>query len=105
MPETHTSTGIVVVVIITSSDALYSLPSAFLQRPTVEVWKHCREEGRVFREQRVYYETKEERAATLAEERRLQEFQRALEHMDPAEAEAARQAERERSLRLEEREA
>jgi hypothetical protein len=42
-----------------------------------------------------------ERAANLAEERRLQEFQRALECMDPVEAEAARRAERERALRLE----
>ena len=41
------------------------------------------------------------RAARLAEERRLQEFQRALERMDPAEAEAARRAERERALRRE----
>jgi len=40
------------------------------------------------------------RAAKLAEERRLQEFQRALERMDPAEAEAARRAERERAFRL-----
>ncbi len=46
------------------------------------------------------------RAAKLAEERRLQEFQRALEGMDPAEAEAGLQAERERALRLQkEREA
>ena len=56
-------------------------------------------------EQRVYDEGIE-RAAMLAEERRLQEFQRALERMNPAEAEAARQTERERSLRLQkEREA
>ena len=41
-----------------------------------------------------------ERTAELAEERRLQEFQRALERMDPAEAEAARRAERERASRL-----
>lgn len=40
------------------------------------------------------------RDAELAEERRLQEFQRALERMDPAEAEAARKAERERASRL-----
>lgn len=40
-----------------------------------------------------------ERAADLAEERRLQEFQRALERMDPAEAEAVRRAEQERTLR------
>lgn len=41
------------------------------------------------------------RADDLAEERRLQEFHRALESMSPAEAEAALQAERERTLRLE----
>lgn len=40
------------------------------------------------------------RAAKLAEERRLQEFQHALERMSPAEAEAARKAERERALCL-----
>ncbi len=38
------------------------------------------------------------RAAELAEEHRLQEFQRALEQMDPVEAEAAQRAERERAL-------
>ena len=59
----------------------------------------------VIREQLVYVEGLN-RAAKLAEERRLQEFRRALERMSPAEAEAAQQAERERSLRLEkEREA
>jgi hypothetical protein len=56
-------------------------------------------------EHRVYAEAKR-RAAKLAEERRLQELQRALEGMNPAEAEAALQAERERALRLQkEREA
>jgi hypothetical protein len=50
-------------------------------------------------EHRIYDEAVE-RAAKLAEERRLQEFHRALERMNPAEAEAAQQAERERSLRL-----
>ncbi|KAI9510133.1 hypothetical protein F5148DRAFT_1181781 [Russula earlei] len=59
----------------------------------------------VVREQLVYVEAKQ-RAAKRAEELRLQEFHRALEHMDPAEAEAAQQAERERALRLQkEREA
>jgi hypothetical protein len=43
------------------------------------------------------------RAAKLAEERRLQELQRALERMDPEEAEAARRAERERALRRQRR--
>jgi len=41
------------------------------------------------------------RAADLEEERRLQEFHRALEHMDPVEAEAAQRAERERALLVE----
>ena len=46
------------------------------------------------------------RASQLAEERRLQEFQRTLEHMGPAEAEVAQRAEQERALRLQkEREA
>ena len=52
----------------------------------------------VVREQLVFAEGLK-RAARLAEERRLQEFQRALERMDPAEAEAARRAERERAFR------
>jgi transposase InsO family protein len=47
-----------------------------------------------------------ERAAKVAEERRFQEFQHALERMDPVEAEAARRAEQERGFRLQsEREA
>ncbi len=41
-----------------------------------------------------------ERAAKVAEECRFQEFQRALERMNPIEAEAARRAERERAFRL-----
>jgi DNA anti-recombination protein RmuC len=41
-----------------------------------------------------------ERTAKLAEDRRLQEFQQALERMNPAEAEAARRAEKERASRL-----
>jgi hypothetical protein len=53
----------------------------------------------VIREQSVIVEGLE-RAAKLAEERRLQEFQRALERMDSVEAEAARRAERERACRL-----
>jgi hypothetical protein len=39
------------------------------------------------------------RAAKLAEERRIQELQRAIERMVPADAEAARRAERERASR------
>jgi hypothetical protein len=53
----------------------------------------------VIREQLVFVEGLE-RAADLAEERRLQEFRQALERMNPVEAEAARKAERERTLRL-----
>ena len=48
-------------------------------------------------EHRVYAEAKG-RAAKLAEERRLQEFQRAFEGMNPTRAEAALQTERERAL-------
>jgi hypothetical protein len=44
-----------------------------------------------------------ERGAKLAEERRLQEFQCALESMDPVEAEAARRAERERPFHFQRR--
>ena len=56
-------------------------------------------------EHRAHAEAKR-RAAELAEERCLQEFQRALEGMNPAEAEAALRAERERALRTQkEREA
>ena len=45
----------------------------------------------------------QDRAGELAEERRVQEFQRALERMDPAEAEAARRAERERPFHFQRR--
>lgn len=41
-----------------------------------------------------------ERAAKVAEERRFQDFQRALECMNPVEAEAAHREERERAFRL-----
>jgi nitrogen-specific signal transduction histidine kinase len=53
----------------------------------------------VIREQFVLVE-RLERAAKLTEERRLQDFRRALERMDSVEAEAARRAERERTFRL-----
>ena len=92
-----------------------SEPSAeFLEWPTVEGFEafvekrveygemmedHVADLKAVVREQLVIAEGLE-RAADLAEERRLQEFQRALERMDPAEAEAARRAERERASRL-----
>jgi len=56
----------------------------------------------VTREQLVILEARE-KAAKLAEECRLQEFQRALERMDPAEAEAARRVERERPFHLQRR--
>jgi len=60
---------------------------------------HVADLGAVIREQIVIAEQLD-RAAKVAEERRLQEFQRALERMDPAEAEAARRAERERPFHL-----
>jgi hypothetical protein len=60
---------------------------------------HVADVRAVVREQLVFVEGLE-RTAKLAEERRLQEFQRALERMDPAEAEAARRAEQERASRL-----
>jgi hypothetical protein len=53
----------------------------------------------VIREQFVIVEGLE-RAAKLAEDCYLQEFQRALERMDSVEAEAARRGERERTFRL-----
>jgi hypothetical protein len=56
----------------------------------------------VTREQIVIVEARE-RAAKLVEEHRLREFQRALERMDPAEAEAARRAERERPFHFQRR--
>ena len=60
---------------------------------------HVSDVEAVIQEQLVFVEGLE-RAAKLAEERRLLEFQRALERMGPAEAEAARRAERERAFRL-----
>jgi hypothetical protein len=100
-----------------SSDAILT---AFLEWPTVEGLEAFVEKKveynemmedmiEFFRtaahEHRVYAEAKG-RAAKLAEERRLQEFQRALESMNPAEAETALQVERECALRLQkEREA
>lgn len=87
--------------------------AAFLEWPTVEGFEafvekrveygemmedHVADLEAVVQEQLVFAEGLK-RAARLAEERRLQEFQRALERMDPAEAEAARRAERERTLR------
>lgn len=89
-------------------------PAAFLEWPTVEgleafvekrveygemMEDHVEDMQAVIREQLVFVQGLK-RAAKLAEERRLQEFQRALEHMNPAEAEAAQEAERERSFRL-----
>jgi hypothetical protein len=86
------------------------ITTAFLEWPTVEGFEafvekrmeygemmdgHVADLRAVIREQVVIAEGRN-RAAKLAEERRLQEFQRALERMGPAEAEAARRAERER---------
>ena len=95
-------------------------PAAFLDWPTVEGFEafvekrveygemmddHVSDVQAVIHEQLVIVEGLK-KAAKLAEERRLQEFRRALERMSPAEVEAAHQAERERSLRLQkEREA
>lgn len=99
---------------------LETLRSAFLEWPTLEgleafvekktefnemVGDHIADLQAVTQEQIVIAQGFE-RAAKVAEERRLQEFQRALERMDPVEAEAARKAERERAFRLQrEREA
>jgi len=90
------------------------LPTAFLEWPTVEgleafaekkveyggmMEDHLADLDAVIQKQLVSIEGME-REAKLAEERRLQEFQRALECMDPVQAEAARKAERERAFRL-----
>lgn len=102
---------IIVVIIIISNDPI---PTAFLEQPNmerlaafvekrVEYNQMMEDHVEFFRtathEHRIYDEAME-RAAKLAEERRLQKFHCALERMNPAEAEAAQQAERERSLRL-----
>jgi len=96
------------------TDELEALRSAFLEWPTVEGFEafvekrmeygemmddHVADLSAVIREQMVI-EEELDRAAELAEERRLQEYQRALERMNPAEAEAARRAERERPFHL-----
>jgi len=93
---------------------LESVRSEFQNWPTVEGFEafvekrveysemmedHVADLQAVIREQVVIAEGLE-RAAKVTEERRLQEFQRALERMDPVEAEAARRAERERASRL-----
>jgi hypothetical protein len=98
----------------TTHSSLFEPPTAFLEWPTVDGFEafvkkrveygemmedHVADLRAVVREQLVFAEGLE-RAAELAEERRLQEFQRALERMDPVEAEAARRAERERACRL-----
>ena len=54
-----------------------------------------------FIREHVAYVTALQRNKDLAEERRLQEFHRALESMSPAEADAALREERERTLRIE----
>lgn len=86
------------------------ITAAFLEWPTVEGFEafvekrleygemmdaHVEDLRAVIREQLVITQGRN-RAAKLAEERRVQEFQRALECMDPVEAEAARRVERER---------
>ena len=97
--------------------SLAGLPTAYLERPTIEgleafvekkteynemMADHIADLQTVTREQLVIVEARK-RAAKLAEERRLQEFQRALERMDPAEAEAALRAERERPFHIQRR--
>lgn len=81
---------------------------AFVEKKTElneVIGDHISDLQAVIREQLVITEGLE-RAAKVAEERRFQEFQRALERMDPVEAEAAHRAERERASRLQrEREA
>jgi len=52
----------------------------------------------VFTSEHIAYVDALQRRVDAAEERRLQEFHCALENMSPSEAEAARQAERERAL-------
>ena len=52
----------------------------------------------VFTRDHIAYVDALQRRVDAAEERRIQEFHRALENMSPSEAEAARQAERERAL-------
>jgi len=96
---------------------LEALRSAYLERPTLEgleafvekkteynemMADHIADLQAVTQEQLVIIEAWE-RAAKLAEERRLQEFQRTLERMDPAEAEVARRAERERPFHIQRR--
>jgi len=86
--------------------------AAFLDWPTVEgleaftekkveygemMEDHVTDLQAVVREQRIIVDGLR-RAAELAEEHRLQEFQRDLEHMDPVEAEVAQRAEQERAL-------
>ena len=87
-------------------------PAAFLDYPTVEGLEAFAERKveygemmedqvtdlqAVIREQRIIVDGLR-RAAELAEEHRLQEFQHDLERMDPVEAEVAQRAERERAL-------
>jgi len=96
---------------------LEALRSAYLEWPTLEgleafvekkteynemMGDHIADLGAVTREQLVIAEA-QERAAKLSEERRLREFKRAIERMDPAEAEAALRAERERPFHIQRR--
>ena len=90
------------------------LPTAFLERATLEgleafvakkreynemMRDHIEDLGAVTQELIATVEARN-RAARLAEQRRVQEFQRALERMDPVEAEIARRAERERPFHI-----
>ena len=93
---------------------LRSFPTDFLERPTVEGLEafaekkieygemmddHAADLDAIIERQLVAVE-KLEREAKLVEERRVKEFQLALERMDPVEAEAARRAERERPFHI-----
>jgi hypothetical protein len=94
-----------------------SFPTGFLERPTVEGLEafaekkieygemmddHAADLEAVIQRQLAVFEGLE-RKAKIAEERRVKEFQCALEHMSPAEAEAARRAERERPFHIQRR--
>ena len=92
-------------------------PAAFLEWPTVEgleafVEKKAEFNGlvkeairhlQVSTREHIAYVGALQRRVDAAEERRIQELHRALEDMSPVEAEAARQAERERALAREKR--
>jgi len=93
-------------------EELDALRDSFLEWPTVEgleafVEKKAEFNGlvnevlgqfQVFTREHIAYVDALQKRVDAAEERRIQELHRAIENMSPAEAEAARQAERERAL-------